>query len=57
MIIDITDTIEAFVAIYPDGEVQGVCDNKSWAERASMGEEVQIVRLVPDSEVFIDDYP
>ena len=54
MKIDITDTIEAFVAIYPDGETQGVYGNKSWAERASMGEEVQIVRLVPTGEVFIE---
>lgn len=54
MKIDITDTVEAFVAIYTDGEIQGVYDNKSYAERASMGEDVQIFRLVPTNQIFIE---
>lgn len=50
---DITDCIEAFAVVYEDGEQAGVYQTERQAERAHIGEEYKIVRLVPAEEVII----
>lgn len=52
---DITDCIEAFAVIYDDGgEVAGVYQSVRQAERAHVGEDYQLVRLVPADTVIIE---
>lgn len=52
---DITDTLESFIAVYPDGTVEGLYLTQNGAKRLTMGDDVQIIRLVPAEKVFIED--
>ena len=50
---DITDCIEAFAVIYDDGEIAGVYQSERHAERAHVGEDYKLVRLVPADTVIV----
>lgn len=55
---DITDGIEAFAALYmdgqeDDGEIAGVYSTRTQAELSHRGEGVKIIRLVPAEPVII----
>ena len=52
--IDITDTIQAFAAIYKDdGSMQGVYSSSGEAGRSTVGEDCIIVPLSPAAPVVI----
>lgn len=50
---DITDCVESFAVIYDDGEFAGVYQSERHAERAHIGEDYKLVRMVPAERVLL----